>query len=323
MTVRLRLSWANQQVRRLRSVRSEDAVNDSMKKHYFIVVLAHSFHGRLRRLHIHHSALYAVLGLAVLGLFSFVGIASSYARMAWKVADYNALQRQFNDLRHQYSQLEESASQTNEQLATLQILATEVTLAFGVKQRLEGPDDISAEGALLPDYHETLEQYNFLKTANLSRSYGRYPLLWQKGERPSLWPVAGRLQSAFGRRTDPFSGQGTFHSGVDISAPTGTPVRTAADGIVVRAEWASSYGRLIVVDHGGGIQTYYAHLSGFDVIPGQEVRRAQIIARSGASGRVTSSHLHYEVRQAGTPINPYVFLRNAVTAEAHPPDLPF
>ena len=294
-----------------------------MKQHYFIVVLAHSFHGRLRRLHIPHQAIYAVLALAVFGAFSVMGMVTSYARMAWKVANYNSLQGQFDNLRARYQNLQKSASQTNEQLATLQLFAAEVSLAFGVKRQLEGPSDISGEGPLLPSYHDTVDQYNFLKSSTFSRGFRRYPRLWQANVRPSLWPVFGRLISSYGRRTDPFSGEGGFHSGADISALQGTPVKVAADGVVSYGDWSGNYGRLIVVDHGGGLQTYYAHLSRIDVIPGQEVRRGQILGATGASGRATSPHLHYEVRQSGTPINPYVFLARSALGQGPVRDMPF
>jgi len=290
---------------------------------YFIVVLAHSFHGRLRRLHIPHQAVYVVLAFAFLGLFSVLGAVGSYARMAWKVANYNSLQKQFDTLRQQYARLEKSNVQKNEQLATLQMLASEVTLAYGVKQKLEGPSDISAEGALMPSFKETLDSYDFLKTAQLSRSFHKYPRLWQMNVRPSLWPLQGRLLSTFGKRIDPFSGEGAFHTGVDLSAAVGTAVKAAADGVISVAEFYGGYGRLVVVDHGNGMQTYYAHLSRINVIPGQEVRRGQIVGLSGASGRVTSPHLHYEVRQGGTPINPYIFLAKSATGAGTAKDLPF
>jgi murein DD-endopeptidase MepM/ murein hydrolase activator NlpD len=123
--------------------------------------------------------------------------------------------------------------------------------------------------------------------------------------------------SPFGGRTDPFSGEGAIHTGVDLAAPMGTPVRAAADGIIVETQWFGGYGRLIIIDHGNGVQTYYGHLSSFDVVPGQEVRRGDVIGRSGASGRVTSPHLHYEVRMGGTPVNPYPFLaRSAMVLPA-------
>ena len=85
----------------------------------------------------------------------------------------------------------------------------------------------------------------------------------------------------------------------------------------------SGYGRLVIVDH-GKLQTYYGHLSRFLVVPGQEVRRGDVIARSGASGRVTSPHLHYEVRMGGTPVNPYPFLaKSSVELPGTPKDIPF
>ncbi|MEZ5351386.1 MAG: M23 family metallopeptidase [Bryobacteraceae bacterium] len=289
-------------------------------QHYFIVVLAHSFHGRLRRLHIPHQAVYATLALAVLGLFTVIGIASSYARMAWKVANYNTLQQELQALRGRYQTLQQSADQTNEQLASLQMFATEVSLAFGVKRDLEGAGDISGEGALLPSFHETVEEYNFLKSATFTRSVRKS---WQPAARPSLWPVFGRLTGSFGRRVDPFSGQGAFHSGVDLSAPMGTPVKAAANGTIVNANWSSGYGKLVVVDHGGGLQTYYAHLSRIDVVGGQEVVRGQVLGSSGSTGRSTASHLHYEVRQNGTPINPYIFLARSATGQRPVKDLPF
>jgi murein DD-endopeptidase MepM/ murein hydrolase activator NlpD len=85
---------------------------------------------------------------------------------------------------------------------------------------------------------------------------------------------------------------------------------------VASAEWAGAYGRLVVLDHGSGIQTWYAHMSRFDVVPGQAVRRGEIIGRAGATGRVTSSHLHYEVRRRGTAINPSPYLRMTLAKAA-------
>ncbi len=125
---------------------------------------------------------------------------------------------------------------------------------------------------------------------------------------PSMWPVDGRLLSPFGARTDPFSGEGAFHTGVDISALIGTPVRAAADGIVTYAAMENGYGRIIKVDHGNGIETYYAHLSRFYVQEGQDVRRGEMIGAVGNSGRVTAPHLHYEVRLGHAPVNPYRYL---------------
>ena len=85
-------------------------------------------------------------------------------------------------------------------------------------------------------------------------------------------------------------------------------MQATADGVVTLSEWSGGYGRLVIVDHGGGIQTYYAHLSRFFVHPGQEIRRGELVGAVGATGRVTAPHLHYEVRLGGAPVNPYRYL---------------
>ncbi len=298
-----------------------------MKQEYFVVVLAHSLRGRLRRVHIPHQAVYAILALALLGCFSVFGFVASYARMAWKVANYNALKREADNLRANYRKLQKQVRQTDQQLASLEMYAREVSVAYNIKQKLEGPADISAEGKLIPTYAESVEDYDFLRSANsLSLRSRRGTFFQPETSRPGIWPVEGRLMSPFALRTDPFSGEGEFHKGVDISATTGTPVHVTADGVVVHAEVASGYGKLIVVDHGGGIQTYYAHLSRFFVHSGQTVRRGELIGAVGSTGRVTAPHLHYEVRMGGSPVNPTRYLRAAAPATeqatAHS-DLPF
>src|SRR5580700_8132011 len=295
-----------------------------MKQHYFVVVLAHSLHGRLRRIHIPHHSLYVVLALALFGGFSLFGMVSSYLRMTWKVSNYNSLRSEFDTLRNRYQALQRDDDQKQEQLASLQMLASEMTMALGLKRKIEGTDDISDEGPLMPTFKESIEEYNFLKSASFSRISRNYPRAWQKNVVPSMWPVNGRILSRFGDRQDPFSGEGAFHTGVDISAITGTPVHAAADGIVYTAEYdGSGYGKMVVIDHGNGVRTRYAHLSAFEVVAGQEVRRGQVVALSGNTGRTTSAHLHFEVRMGGSAVNPYPYLMRSVMLQQVQPDLPF
>src|SRR5438477_5033040 len=111
-----------------------------MKQHYFVVVLAHSLHGRLRRIHIPHQAMYVLLGLALLGSFSLFGMVSSYLRMTWKIANYNTLRTEVDTLRHQYKALQRENDQKDAQLAELQLLASEVTLALGLKRTIGSSD---------------------------------------------------------------------------------------------------------------------------------------------------------------------------------------
>jgi murein DD-endopeptidase MepM/ murein hydrolase activator NlpD len=186
-------------------------------------------------------------------------------------------------------------------------------MAYGLKQKLEGPADISSEGRLIPTVQQSIAEYDLLRSANLTSYYHRYSRSWQTNTRPALWPVDGRLQGAFGRRTDPFSGEGAIHTGVDITAPIGTPVRAAADGVVVHAQLVSGgYGRLVVID-----------LSRFSVIPGQEIRQGEVLGAVGATGRVTAPHLHYEVRRHGNPENPVRYMGSTRIAQATKRDFPF
>ena len=116
-------------------------------------------------------------------------------------------------------------------------------------------------------------------------------------------PVGGTITSQFGYREDPYSGETSYHSGTDISAPEGTPILAAADGIVTTANatdpWGGSYGYHVILDHGGGMETLYAHCSAICVVPGQTVRQGEVIGYVGQTGRATGEHLHLEVRVNG------------------------
>ena len=111
--------------------------------------------------------------------------------------------------------------------------------------------------------------------------------------------------SVFGYRRDPFTRRAKFHSGVDIKARWGDPVGASQAGIVQFAGWYHGYGNMIIVAHGGGVTTHYAHLSSFDIEVGAQVERGTIIGRAGSTGRATSPHLHYEVRLDGNALNPF------------------
>ncbi len=231
-----------------------------MKQEYFVVVLAHSLRGRLRRIHIPHQAVYAILALALLGCFSVFGFVASYARMAWKVANYNALRKEADGLRSRYQNLQKVVNQTNEQLASLRIVRqgsfhgvwnqAETGRARGYLRRRQTGSHIRRKpgGLRLPSQRQSagLAGPPLRAVSNSTRT-------------PNLWPVEGDLTGSYGSRSDPFSGEGgEFHQGVDICAPIGTTVRATADGIVTFAAMEGGYGRLIRIEHGGGISTYYA-----------------------------------------------------------------
>jgi len=281
-----------------------------MDKQLFVVEFAHSAEGRVKRIHVSYKALVYVLGSVVVLAGLALGLFSSYVKMSWKVANYNELKTDFDRLRNRYQELQRVSRQHNEQMASLETLASEVSVAYGISKPgvSDNHEPLAGSRSFTPSVKESIAEYNFLKSASFGGIYHRYAYKWQFHAQPSLWPLDGILRSSFGGRSDPFSGEGEFHTGIDISAPVGTPVHVTADGVVVSAGWSSGYGKLVVVDHGNGFQTYYAHLSHFLAVPGEEVSRGQVIAYSGATGKATGPHMHYEVRLAGTPINPYKYL---------------
>jgi murein DD-endopeptidase MepM/ murein hydrolase activator NlpD len=126
---------------------------------------------------------------------------------------------------------------------------------------------------------------------------------------PTIWPVKGNLTSHFGNRTDPFNGESTeMHLGVDIAALFGTQVHAPADGRIIFAQRNAAYGNLVIIDHGNGLTTRMGHLSRFNVKVGQTVRKNEVVAYVGTSGRSTAPHLHYEVRLNDRPVNPRNYL---------------
>src|ERR1019366_8836863 len=171
-------------------------------------------------------------------------------------------------------------------------------------------------------FEQSVAQFNFLEK-NIGAAalpMGSFRLLPTAGlgdltSMPSLWPVIGHLTAGFGERMDPFSGEGAFHTGVDIGSPYGDAVRATADGIVIEAGDRAGDGRIIGIDHGFGVTTWYGHLSSFGVLLGEQIKRGDAIGNVGVSGRSTGPHVHYEVRINGAPVNPMRYLRQAAVAD--------
>ncbi|MBI3593270.1 MAG: M23 family metallopeptidase [Nitrospirae bacterium] len=128
---------------------------------------------------------------------------------------------------------------------------------------------------------------------------------------PKGWPIQGRITSDFGQRENPKHGGLEFHSGIDISTPSGTPVKATADGIVSFSGWSAGNGNLVVIEHGFGYSTFYAHNSSVVASVGRRVKRGDIIAYSGSTGNSTGPHLHYEVWSNGKAVNPRQFIMEA------------
>jgi murein DD-endopeptidase MepM/ murein hydrolase activator NlpD len=320
----------------------------SLKKRFYLVLVSRDEDGSLRKVPVPLHYAYVFIAAAVIGTFTMAGLAGSYSRMLIKTARFNQLRNDHDTLQKDYAHLEKQAHEKDVQAASLGSLATEVSALYGLTaSKLAGPighmrltksaGTQVAKGALVSDstsnftddsYYKSLDTFYSLRSSAFSgavtqaidgaTALGSFSGLGLGSDlsidAPNLWPVIGPITSSFGERVDPVlhNGEGEFHTGIDISAPTGTPVRATADGIVKEAGIQNGYGREVILDHGHGLETCYAHLSGFAVMEGQSVVRGQVIGYVGMTGRTTGANLHYEVRIHNTPVNPHKYMRETI-----------
>ena len=273
--------------------------------------------GKLRKLIVPAYLLHGLAVLAVIGGITVTAAVGSYSRMLWKVGNYNALRHDQETLKKQYQALQSNVKDTNQRLDSLQSLATEVAMTYGVLRYHPVAFDMG-DNPVSPEetFDRSVEQYTFLKRnaaaiAVSSTGLRLIPAISfaDSSYTPSMWPVLGHITDGFGERLDPFSGEGAFHTGVDVASDYGAPVHATADGIVTIAENHAGYGRLVVIDHGFGISTWYAHLSSLSPVVGSRVKRGEVVGYTGISGRSTGPHVHYEVRVNNAPINPWRYMK--------------
>jgi murein DD-endopeptidase MepM/ murein hydrolase activator NlpD len=295
----------------------------TVRKRFYILFVARDPDGELRKIHIPLHYLYVFLAGAVIGMFSITGIAGSYTRMLMKVSRFNQLRTEQQELKDRYSKLEQTARDQEIQVASLGSLASEVSSLYGLKASPAVLDTSASTGEDAVEFQASLDRLDILRRTALSggATLGilgggtglSSPSDWMAMTKlPSIWPTEGRITSSFGERVDPFNGEGAFHRGIDISTSYGHQIVAPADGVVTFAEFASGYGRMVMIDHGRGISTRYGHMSAFAVTDGQHVKRGQLIGYVGLSGRSTGPHLHYEVWVRGTPVNPHKYLRTTL-----------
>jgi murein DD-endopeptidase MepM/ murein hydrolase activator NlpD len=285
----------------------------SLHKHFYILFVGRD--GQLCRVQI---PIFYLCTLLVVAVISLTGIVNSYSRVQDKVSRFNELRSEKEALAERYSRLEQVDHEKDIEVTALASLASEVSVLYGLK-----PNPILTSVAVEMKAEQvdmSIEQLYALKNSaltgatsigvSLNSTHALTMADWLRASAasPAVWPVVGRITGAFGKRTDPFNGEGAFHRGVDISAAYGEPVVAPADGQVVYADFINGYGRTTVLKHGHGMTTLYGHLASFAVIAGQEVRRGDVIGYVGLSGRSTGPHLHYEVRINDVPVNPHKYL---------------
>lgn len=255
------------------------------------------------------------LFMALISIHYFV-LLSRYKDASAKAGQYDTLKSEFETTRRYSFRLQNEIDELNRTIQKLKMMAGVLTGQIVPSSLGVGGD---SRGNRMPSLPENLMEQRWVLAENQQRVDTLKAQLdtvvksfQQKSvalsATPSILPVFGYMISGFGTRIDPFTGAPEFHEGVDISAPYGTPVVASADALVLQAGYESGFGNLVVLDHGLGIYTYYAHLSKILVKGMDRVRRWQIVGLVGSSGRSTAPHLHYEIRYKDTPLNPMYFM---------------
>lgn len=264
----------------------------------------------------------AALSVVLLALSGFLLLNGGAHLKATQTARENAiLTRELSRFQERVTGLEDVLNQLSEQDSQIRLLAGLDAVDQEVLQAgIGGPglttpdahplwqfDSAVGKGAFAVEYDlSALERRARVLTASLSEA--RESLTYHRDlleATPSILPVAGVLTSRFTTsRIHPISHRALPHEGVDISAPSGSPILAAAKGTVVHAGWLAGLGYTVEIDHGYGYLTRYGHASKLLVRRGQRVTRGEVIAHVGSTGISTSSHLHYEVRVGGRAVNP-------------------
>jgi murein DD-endopeptidase MepM/ murein hydrolase activator NlpD len=262
-----------------------------------ILVIPHD-HVRTLNVRVPGALLVLSLLLAVIGGGYVVSLAVSGLQYR---AQHNAMAarvRFYSDQFYQWSSTVTSLRTVEQEFRNL--------FSLGSKEAVLEQADTSFKGSLeIPELVEELQ--HTLESVDEIKNYLRI----QKDifvATPRGYPVQGRITSSYGKRKDPLTGDDAFHSGIDISSGPGTPIRATADGVVSHSGWTRTSGYVVVVEHGCGFSTIFAHNKKNAVQVGQQVSKGDVIGYVGSTGRATGPHLHYEIWKDGRNINPQPYL---------------
>ena len=272
-------------------------------------------------------SLFALVFVALAALLAFNGAAFVHAQHL--AAENDVLSQELDNFRLEVNNLEATLAKLSEEDSRVRLLAgldatDEEILEVGIggpgmalpeSHPLWSWDSVMSKAAFAVEYDlNALERRARLLSESLaeaSDSLTAHNELLQST--PSILPTAGVLSSRFSAsRVHPIYHEALPHEGIDISAPFGTPILAAAKGVVTFAGWMAGLGNMVEIDHGFGYVTRYGHASKLLVREGQEVSRGDVIGQVGSTGISTSSHLHYEVRVNGKPVNPLNYVIGTV-----------
>jgi len=281
-------------------------------KRFYTFVFAPTAKSPLRKFNVPHRVIYLVLGFAGVGLLTVVYGTYVIAQHAVVVAKLNLTQLENRRLREQNREAASRFDLLQTRLAALDTTQRKLAESSGVG-RTADLNRVVGQGGPVPSDQVDLNNIE-VATDALESELRQIRVVYDKNQiklssTPTGWPVRGYISDGFGSRRNPFGG-GSFemHPGLDIATNHGTAVGATADGIVIFAGSHGGYGNIVVIDHGYGLTTRYAHLSSIEVKVGQHVTRNRKIGAVGSTGRSTAPHCHYEVRLHDRPVDPLNYL---------------
>jgi len=313
-------------------------MEDKKQKVYTLLLLSEA-HSRVRKFHISHNVLRSlfviIIIIAASGVILFSNLVLTREKLDEKVAEIERLESKLQYREVEMANLEKRTQEIETKTKILENYLKEVEELDRMVRDITGKggyaeevalysDDLSADIVLeedpneiyyyIDDQEQELDDIDALLDEMLKVAPGLSRILeldrqnmedhiYLMDHTPTIWPAWGTITSVFNERRG-----GYYHKGLDIANSTGTPITAAASGAVIYAGWHGGYGRKIVIYHGFGYSTVYAHLYKMYVGVGDEVEKGGIIGTMGNTGRSTGSHLHYEVLVDGIPNNPMDFL---------------
>jgi len=245
----------------------------------------------------------SIIGLVLCMLLCLIG-AGSVVSMGVRTVEYYGMRKKLAVLSSQFGEMKvvmNSLKKADQEFARL--------LSFKSKKGILEHADLENAGAL--DFELLKKQVaETIQSVSEIRKYIEEEKNVYRAT-PAGWPLKGAISSGFGLREHPITGRTTHHHGVDIRTPMGSPIKSTADGIVSFSSWHNDSGYIIVLEHGHGFTTAYAHNKENYVKVGQRVKRGEVIGISGSTGTTTGPHLHYEVWRNGSHVDPVPFLKGS------------
>ena len=290
-----------------------------MNKRYSTIIFVPHARAKFRKLKVSHRLLFSILSLVSTSLCLSTFFSVQYFTSLSQTHELSKLRSENRELQTANEQFGKSVESLRTQLRTVEDRTRKLAIIAGITTLDEastgGSGGLRNEELAGSPYRDDVDKMSFRST-RLNKDLSELEEKFVAQSRllsstPSISPVRGILTDGFGGRSDPFTREPGQHNAIDISSANGQPVRSPADGIVVKAEWASGYGNVIYISHGYGYSTRYGHLSAFATRPGARVKRGEVIGYVGSTGRSTGPHLHYEVRVNNNPVNPLEYILNA------------